>query len=149
MSLDVLEVVHFGANHLGVGSRIVHNPFIESGISELCKTIFSLLYLSSEERLIMSCFQINDDNTFEFSSECDSFMGRSVFLRVAKIRRLRMSEESYNHTSWIRVTSNSVERFFSSFKQNFSDFRQSLITLNLEIQLYLNMHMELWFHYLK
>ena len=62
-SLDAFEIVNLGADHLGIGPRIVHISLFEPGIGKMYKAKFSQLDFSSEERRTVSCFQIDGDDT--------------------------------------------------------------------------------------
>ena len=61
-----------------------------------------------------------------------------LFLR--KKRRLQLSSQKvseYESLNFLLPTSNILERFFSSATYSFSDLRQKLLPMNLEMQLFL------------
>ncbi len=50
----------------------------------------------------------------------------------------------FSDVKWIPPTSNHVERFFSYCKNVYSDDRKRLLPVNLEMQVYLKVHFDLW-----
>ena len=122
----------------------MHSPEFESGIIKLCKSNYSLEDLSVRERAALERFRTTCDDESQSELDDDASSSGPVVFRAAKRRRLNTNEQLYHPVSWIPPTSNSVERFFSRCKQVFTDFRQRLTPLNLEMQLYLKMHEDLW-----
>ena len=50
----------------------------------------------------------------------------------------------FSDVKWIPPTSNHVERFFSYCKHVYSDDRKRLLPINLEMQVFLKEHFDLW-----
>jgi len=55
-----------------------------------------------------------------------------------------MKSRCYTSVEWIPPTSNEVERFFSVCGQVYTKYRKRLHPVNLEMQLFLKLHTEIW-----
>ena len=56
----------------------------------------------------------------------------------------KTSNEVYQCTDWLPITSNMCERLFSRAKLIFDERRQNMLPINLEILLYLKLNRDLW-----
>ena len=66
---------------------------------------------------------------------------------LIKKRRLQLSSQKvseYESLKFLLPTSNILERFFSSATYSFSDLRQKLLPMNLEMQLFLKVNEKFW-----
>ena len=66
---------------------------------------------------------------------------------LIKKRRLQLSSQKvseYESLKFLLPTSNILERFFSSATYSFSDLRQKLLPMNLEVQLFLKVNEKFW-----
>ena len=65
------------------------------------------------------------------------------FCLLIKKRRLQLSSQKvseYESLKFLLPTSNILDRFFSSATYSFSDLRQKLLPMNLEMQLFLKVN---------
>ena len=63
---------------------------------------------------------------------------------LLKKRKIEKAGSQYMNVKFILPTSNLVERFFSSATYSFGDLRQSLLPMNLEMQLFLKINQRFW-----
>ena len=63
---------------------------------------------------------------------------------LLKKRKIETAGSQYMNVKFILPTSNLVERFFSSATYSFGDLRQSLLPMNLEMQLFLKINQRFW-----
>ena len=66
---------------------------------------------------------------------------------LIKKRKLQLSSQKvseYESLKFLLPTSNILERFFSSATYSFSDLRQKLLPMNLEMQLFLKVNEKFW-----
>jgi len=124
----------FGKNHLLNSSPIVHSKAFEAAITKLCDN-------KSDELTNVEAMSV----MFFFTEDEENVSGMDIPLADQVIKkRKRMNSRSYNNVKWIPPTSNEVERFFSICGQVYTKYRKSLNPVNLEMQLFLKLHTEIW-----
>ena len=106
-------------SHCGTRSDIVHSPDFEAAIIKI----------------------INDSENELSDNEKEAAILLKNFLKKRKIEK---AGSQYMNVKFILPTSNLVERFFSSATYSFGDLRQSLLPMNLEMQLFLKINQRFW-----
>ena len=112
---------------------MVHSKAFEAAIVKLCHNACEL---NNVEATSVVCFLITDE---EYVSEEDL----PAAAKAIKRRKLIYSF-TFSNVHWVPATSNRVERFFSLCKQVYTKYRKRLLPINLEMQLFLKMHSEMW-----
>ena len=134
LNLEDLRSTDFGKKHLLNSSPIVHSKDFESAITKLCNNKSD--ELNNMEAISIMCFLIAEE---EDTSDKDL----PVAVRVMK-KRKKMNSDNYENVDWVPPTSNEVERFFSLCKQVYTKYRKRLLPINLEMQLFLKLHTDIW-----
>ena len=79
------------------------------------------------------------------SLKCKSIIDFVVTSLLKKKKCTNKSANSvYQDVQYLRPTSNMAERFFSKAGFAFGDLRQSILPMNLEMQLFLNVNNYFW-----
>lgn len=137
----IREYPTFG-KYLMINSKIVHSPIFESALIKIQDN--KLYDLSPEEQIAASNLMLSSSDLImdtDFSSGSDDFAG-------SVLRKRKMEKQSniskYMDTRFVVPTSNAVERLFSMVGYAFSDMRQRLLPVNLEMQVFLKSNKHLW-----
>ena len=93
---------------------------------------------SGSQPSISSCFALAP------SSDTNSETSIDFAATLLKKRKIEKAGSQYMNVKFILPTSNLVERFFSSATYSFGDLRQSLLPMNLEMQLFLKINQRFW-----
>jgi len=124
---------------LKADANIVHSKQFESGIVKI--QIGKGEFLSSTEKTACSQFKVMVENNENLSTETLSFAERALKRQKSSTES---SSDSYLDTRFIIPTSNDCERLFSKVGYVLNDRRQSVLPMNLEAQLFLNVNNDLW-----
>ena len=136
---EVLKIHSSMATHLASDAKIVHSVDFECGIVKLLDGKDDSLTQNEEKSLASLMIASDSTNEKKVDAE-DDFAG--ALLKRRKIERAGTT--MYMDCRFILPTSNIVERFFSTAGFTFGDLRQSLLPLNLEMQLFLKVNKAHW-----
>lgn len=135
------------ASYLRSDSRIVHSPVFESAIVKLQDN--KAHELTDAEKASVACFKNIQEEEVEVVINADynedgrpKTVGEMVDSQMS--RKKARHNNSYNCVDHIVPTSNSCERLFSQCKLVYSDHRQRMLPMNLEICMYLKTNKHLW-----
>ena len=130
-------------DRLSPQARIIDNPRFESGILKVQNKREG--DLNGLEKTALRDFQ-KCANDLEKSDRVDT---SSQNFAMRALKRMKISEETtsasnYLDLRFILATSNICERLFSVAGYTLSDRRKSLLPVNFEIQLFLNVNARFW-----
>ncbi|KAL0246744.1 hypothetical protein GEMRC1_007951 [Eukaryota sp. GEM-RC1] len=123
-------------------SNIVHSPTFELAVVKILRG--EEFQLSDFERVVT--LKLLKNTALEEVSQ-DIEASESVaqeYSRMKEQRKLEASVSHFNNLQYIPPTLNAVERLFSRARQLMGLLRCALTNANLEIQLFLMIHKDLW-----
>lgn len=138
---EVIKLHPLMTKYLAVDAKIVHSPHFENAVVKILDGQQNKL--SAAEAASVVKLKAQNCTKDEAPVECTS----SDDFVEALLKRRKVEKEDpnlYMDCHFLLPTSNIVERFFSLAGQAFSDDRQRLLPLNLEMQLFLNMNKAMW-----
>ena len=97
--------------------------------------------MSQEEATAVSIFEAEINEELETEDGAELSLAERALARKKnqKIEALR-----YGNLKWIPPTSNIAERLFSKVRHDFSDYRKSLLPVNLESQVFISVNVRFW-----
>ena len=112
------------ASYLGPDAKIIHWMEFENGARKIVETKDSSL--TPLERNAVESLKISDTATASESEPVHDFA-------ISLLKKRKTTDSKYLDCRFILPTSN-IERFFSTAGNCFSEFRQKLLPMNLEMQ---------------
>ena len=126
-------------SHCGTRSDIVHSPDFEAAIIKIIND--SENELSDNEKEAVILLKLPNSN---LPTDTNSETSIDFAATLLKKRKIEKAGSQNMNVKFILPTSNLVERFFSSATYSFGDLRQSLLPMNLEMQLFLKINQRFW-----
>lgn len=124
------------AAYLGADAKIIHSIEFENGARKIVEKNDSFL-TPLETTAVESLKTISAAATASESEPVHDFA-------FSLLKKRKTTNSAYLDCRFILPTSNIVERFFSAAGNCFSDSRQKLLPLNLEMQLFLKVNKSWW-----
>ena len=118
--------------YLEADANIVHSPNFKRGVVKILKYQNDF---SDDEKAAINCLKITESSDVREVSNANGDYAEDR-LR-AKRAKPECAQVEYMNCKFILPTSNSLERFFSSAGFAFNDYRNSLLSTNLEMHLFL------------
>ena len=127
------------AKYLNPNGHLVHKPHFESAVRKIL--LGEEATLNYEETESVKALQASQGSLMATVPDNDV----DDFATICLEKRKKTGKSSlYISPNFILPTSDMVERFFSNAGFAFSDFRQVLLPINLEMQLFLKVNHRFW-----
>jgi len=140
---EVIKIHPIMIKYLANNAKIVHSQNFENGVVKIIdgkEEDLSAAEINCLKKLKTQS-QSNVTVSDEGRDSCIDDFAASL-LKKRKVEKLNV--KTYQDCRFLLPTSNIVERFFSEAGFAFSDLRQSILPLNLEMQLFLKVNKSLW-----
>ena len=129
--------------YLSTNADIILSRNFESAIVKIQDQKEALL--SAEEKFSVTALKKDDrDNTVEEATEESRDFAGFVLKKKKMERTETVFRSTYIDTRFLLPTSNILERFFSLAKYGYSNYRQALLPVNLEMQMFLKVNKNMW-----
>ena len=126
--IDVIPTARENSQMIFLNQNLKRREYSENELSDNEKEAVILLKLPNSNLPT----DTNSETSIDFAAT------------ILKKRKIEKAGSQYMNVKFILPTSNLVERFFSSATYSFSDLRQSLLPMNLEMQLFLKINQRFW-----
>ena len=124
--------------YLDENSEIVHSPKFEFGLVKIIKCEFN--EMDDEEKSAMKKFEQEEPQMTASRNE-DGMSFAKLILSGAKNKKL---SSPYRNLNWVKPTTVMVERLFSRAGFVLTPYRQKLLPINFEADLFLLISSEYW-----
>ena len=128
------------AKYLAKDAAIKHSPEFESAIVKIAEG--KKPDLTIDERDAVEHLKKTNVSQNENGNEVEDDFATSLLKKKKSTNK--SADSVYQDVRYLRPTSNMAERFFSKAGFAFGDLRQSILPMNLEMQLILNINNQFW-----
>ena len=142
---NVIEKYANLETHLGADADIVHSPHFDSAIIKLHDKKFETLTDDEEAAILCLKMQQTTSATAEAGDALDSPGSVENLLKKRKLEKLSCQAKCvFQDSRYLLATSNIIEWFFSTAGHAFSDHRQGLRPMNLEMHFFVKINKKFW-----